>query len=351
MLCNSRPRSFTEAPRKRRVCEETLDRLAQGCRIARRHEHARLPFDYELRYATDVRGDNRHGGSHRFQNRERQALGACREHEDVGCGEELADVAALAQDADRRLDPEASYFVFDNGSIRAITDEKCLKLRFTDHCERPDEGHRVLGRLEASNRDDATMIALAFADVSSQWFNTIADHDRGRVVTSPCRKSCPTFILGHAHSGGRQWAESPLDPPVSGRGNPPVRKKRPAVHGVDANGHACDPRRQTTESRCLRAVYVDDVGILAPQEAPELQQAAEIAPWVDGTSNVAERDEPHPGRERCVSQGALAMRRYEHVELVGDGREQGSDVSLRASGLGQRNQEDESWAQGRTVSR
>ena len=102
-----------EPPPQLAVVEEPAESLCQGRLVSGLNEDARLAVDDELRKPADARRDNGQLRRHRLEHGYRQALGPTREHEDVGPGEELRDVAALAGQLDAVLEPEPLDLAFD----------------------------------------------------------------------------------------------------------------------------------------------------------------------------------------------------------------------------------------------
>ncbi len=125
-----------------------------------------------------------------------------------------------------------------------------------------------------------------------------------------------------------------------------MSRVRPAVHRVDANGNAGEPGRRPSQDGGLGAVHVHDVGSLAPEEGQQLDQAEGVAPGAERTADVLELDEARARSPRCVGQRALPVGGHCDVEGPDECRKQGSDVCLCAPGLGERDEEQDSWPLG-----
>lgn len=351
VLDNPPSAGVAELQRKGRAFEQPLDRLRQGVCIAGRHEQSGDAIGNQLGDPTHVRGDHRQPRGHRFEKGERKAFRVCREHEGIGCREQLRNVGPLAEKADNRADSKVPDLIFDRSSLRAVTNENGLKVPAGHQRKRADEGDRILRRLQASHHDESQSNGLRLCDVESLRGNTVADDDRAQLVARACRKARPTFVLGYAHGDSRQRTQDPLDPSICSRSKPSVGKKRPAVHRVHPDGNAGEPSRETAESRRLRTVDVYDMGLLSPQKPEELEQAEKIAPGADRAPDVAKRDKPRARRVRRLLQRSITVRCNDDVKGLDEWWEQGRDIRLRSSRLGQRNQEHQSWTHEWSVSR
>jgi hypothetical protein len=351
VLDNPPPTGVAELLRKGRAFEQPLDGFCQSVWIAGRHEQPGGAIDDQLGHPTHVRGDHRQPGCHRFENGERKAFRVRREHEDIGCGEQFRNVGPLAEKANDRAESKVPDLILDRSSLRAVTNENGLEVPAGHQRKGADEGDRILRSLQASDHDESQSSGLRLCDVESLCGNAVADDDRAQIVASACHKARLAFVLGYAHGDRRQGTKSPLDPSICSGSKPSVGQKRPAVHRVHPNGNAGEPSRETTEGRRLRTVDVYDVGLLSPQNPEELEQAEKIVPWADRAPDVMKRDKPRARRLRRLLQRPIAVRRNDDVKGLDEWWEQGRDISLSPSRLGQRNQEHQSWTHHWSVSR
>ena len=132
-----------------------------GLRIARRHEQPRLAVDDELRRPADARRDDRQARGHRLEDRERRALGAAREHEDVGRPPAARrDVVTLARQLDHRLQTRAGASPPRPRSVGPVADDRRLERTRPKLGERPHERQRVLRR-RAGRRSRAGTVPRA----------------------------------------------------------------------------------------------------------------------------------------------------------------------------------------------
>jgi hypothetical protein len=143
-----------EAAAQRRVGEEALDRGGEARRIPRRDDMTRLAVDDDFRDSAHGRRDDREAGGHRLEDRHRKPLGRAGQDEDVGCGQQLGNVVALADELDHAGEAESSHLVFHGRAIRPVANDHGLEARLRQPGERSHERQRVLRRLEAADGDD-----------------------------------------------------------------------------------------------------------------------------------------------------------------------------------------------------
>ena len=89
---------------------------------------------------------------------------------------------------------------------------------------------------------------------------------------------------------------------------------------------------------------MEDVRPLAADERDELDQASEVAPRAQRSSNVLERDEPRTGAPRRFQQRAGAVGRDDDLEFLDECGEQRGHVGLSSTGLGERNDDQDPGA-------
>ena len=92
-----------------------------------------------------------------------------------------------------------------------------------------------------------------------------------------------------------------------------------------------------------------DVRSLAPEKGHQLEYAERVTPKAERTADVLELDEARAGRPRCSRERAVAVGSHSDVEWPGDCRKQGSDVRLRSSGFGERDEKEDPWTPRRTA--
>jgi len=119
------------------------------------------------------------------------------------------------------------------------------------------------------------------------------------------------------------------------------------VDREDPNRNAREGSRDSGEDPGFRAVRVDDVGPLPPEQPVELDQAKDVVPRIDRPADMAERDVLRAGPLGGLNERPRAPRRDGDVELLDEPREQMGDVRLRAPDLGERDRDQEAGAPGR----
>src|SRR3954452_25545275 len=97
LLCTAARRG-SEPPPELRIAEKPLDGLGKRLRICGWNQKSGLSVDDELRDAADVGRNDRQAGGHCLENRDRQPFRPARQHEEISRSEELADVAASADE-------------------------------------------------------------------------------------------------------------------------------------------------------------------------------------------------------------------------------------------------------------
>jgi O-antigen ligase len=344
-LAHPRATGFAEASSQRGVVEQPADGGREQVWVSRRDEQAGLTVDHQLRNAAHAGRDDGQAGRHRLEDGERQALGATGQHEDVRPGEQRPDVPPVAEHPDARAKPEALELELDCAAERPIAHEVGLEGRL-EAAERTDERQRVLGGLQPADPDDPGRIVGTLGGSGRSEIDAVWDHD-GRVrIADPGRDARTFLALGHADGDGREGTDRPLGPAVGRGGDAVVREEGPAVDGVDPDRHAGDCGRQAGKHARFRAVGVHDVRSQTTHQRDELEQAERVPPETERPPHVTELDERNSGRPGGVGDGSGPMRGDRGVEGLGDGRQQRRHVRLGATGLGERDDEQEASSTG-----
>ena len=105
------------------VREQPLDRRGERARVAGRDEQPGRAVDHLLRDASDGRRDDRQPRGHRLQDGQRRALGAARQHEDVGCGEQRGTSPRLPRSSHRGRQAERPELRRQRRALRPIADD------------------------------------------------------------------------------------------------------------------------------------------------------------------------------------------------------------------------------------
>ena len=330
---------FAQLPAELRVGGQAADRGGELVRVARLDEEPGLAVDDELRDTADLRADDRQACGHRLQHRDRHALGGAREDEDIGAGEQLGYVPSLTEEVDAVADPEPADLGLQLGSVRPLADDARIDGAWRERRETADERQEVLRRLQPADGDHDRPVPIAAGRRRGLDVNRVRDHRcalrgaRARLET-PCAR-----VLGHADRHCRQGPHQSIGPVVEGRRRARVGRERPAVHGEDPNRYAHELGGQATEDPGLRTAHVEDVRLLAAQQADELDEAGEIPQRSDRAPNVSQRDEANAVRGRGFLNRAGAMRRNDDVEVADEGRKQLGDVGLSPTDLGESDQQ------------
>ena len=235
-------------------------------RVAWWHEKAGFPFDDELRDPADTRGHDRQPGGHRLEDREWKSFGAARQHKQVGRRQELADVVALAGEANHGLQAEPADLALDSGPVGAVACDH--RLARSPHLpERANERERILGSLKPADRHQPVRPG-AILDGCPRKLDSVVDHHRRRLVAGPGLEAGAALALRDTDRRRRQRAQSPLRDPIHGRARPTVRRERPAVDRVDADRDAREPGGEASQRARLGAVDVNDVRPFSSYRAP-----------------------------------------------------------------------------------
>ena len=254
-------------------------------------------------------------GRHGLQDRERQAFGAARQHEQVCCREELPDVVPLAGEANHRLQPEPANLALDGGPIGPVAGDHRLA-GSPQLCERANERERILGRLKPADRHEPVGPGATLDGCGARKLDPVVDHHRRRLVTCPGLEAGAALALGDADGRRGHRPEKPLRPSIHDRARPTMRRERPAVHRVDADRDTREPGCKASQRRRLGAVDVNNVRPFSPYERRELEQATEVTQRAERTSDVLELDEAHAGRLHALAKRPAAVRRHGHVEML-----------------------------------
>ena len=107
----TRPASEPERAGSIGVGEDLADRDREAFRVPRLDEPARDPVDQDFVGAADSGRHDRQPLRHSFQHRQRQALEARWQDEEIRGGQEIRHVGAMAHEADRMGDTERRRLV------------------------------------------------------------------------------------------------------------------------------------------------------------------------------------------------------------------------------------------------
>ena len=349
MLRDAGASRLAESARESLILEQALDRRRQGTRVPWLDEETGLSVDDDLGHAADARGHDRQACRHRFENREREPFGAGREYEDLGVSKQLGHVAAFPEKSDRGRKFEASCLILDRLSLWAVPHENGIEVPPGKGRQRANEREGIFGRLQPPHHHEAWPVRGSPIGLAARWLDAVTDDERGRLLTCAGGKAGAAFVLGNADRHGRQPAKDALRPPICGSVQPFVSQKGPPVDRVDANGHTGERSCETAERGRLRAVDVDDVRPTSPQKPKQLERAEEVPPWIDGAADVPQGDELRAGSACRIREGTVSVRGDDHVEIRCERFEQGGDVRLRASGLGERDEENEPRSRGQVI--
>src|SRR5581483_2113404 len=107
------------------VVEQAGDAVGEGGAVAGRYEVAALAVLDDEGHAADVGGDDRSLGGEGFDERDRRALVAAREHDDVEVGHDLGDVVTVAPAGEVGAlgDAAGSGLGFEGGAFVAVADD------------------------------------------------------------------------------------------------------------------------------------------------------------------------------------------------------------------------------------
>jgi hypothetical protein len=122
------------------------------------------------------------------------------------------------------------------------------------------------------------------------------------------------LALADADGDARQRRCEPVSPQIEVRGEGAVAGKSPAVDGEDPHWGAGEGGPEPAEYTRLRAVRVHDVGSHPAHQPHDLEQAKQVMPWVNRSTDVSQGDEPRPCGVRRVAQRPGPMRGDDHIE-------------------------------------
>jgi hypothetical protein len=101
------------------------------------------------------------------------------------------------------------------------------------------------------------------------------------------------------------------------------------LNGEDGDRNAGEQRGDPAEHPGLRAVDVDDVRPLAPDQRNQLEEPEQVARGMQRAADVAKRHERR-ARVACRrDQRAFAVRSDHDLEARGQGRQERGDIRLR----------------------
>lgn len=323
------------------VVEEARDRGSELLRITWRDEQSGLSLDHELWQPSHTWSHDRKAGRHGFQNRDRKGFRSARENEDIRSGKNLRHVLALSGEVDGSGQPESPKLGLDGRPIRPVPYDERLKPPTTQLCEGANERERVLGRLQAPNRDDPGWMRPVTGDRTRGGVDPVVDHDRRRLVASSGGNSRRAVPLRDTHGGCRQRPDEPFRPAEEHGAEPGNRSESPSVHGEDPDRSPRRPGGDPPEHACLRAARVDDVRAHAAHEDDELQEAEQIAPDADRPTNMSQRNVFGTCLSGSHSQGPGSMGRYGDVVAADQRRDEGRDIRLSTPRLGERHEQED----------
>lgn len=330
----------SESAPERSIGREAVEGCRELVRIAGLDEQPRLVVGDLLGHAAHTGGDHREAGRHRLQYRDRETLRCAREDEYVCGGKQLRDVVALAREADPARQSQSLNLLLQSRAVGPVADDHGLERIGREIAESPNERREVLRRLQPADRQNQRTFPLERSRARrAGYVHGVRDHDRPLRGARSCSEPCFALALRHADRHRCQRLDQSVDPPIQPGSNARVSRKGPAVHGEDPDRNLGEEAGETTEHAGFRAAGVENVRSLATQQAHQFQEAGEIAPETDRAPDAPQRKETYARRLGGLAERTGSVRRYRHVELADERREQRSDVSLRPADLGQRDQQ------------
>ena len=150
----ARPARSTEPASQLRIGEKPAQPLGQRRRIAALHEKAGAALDHGLADPGNVRGDHRQAGAHRLERAARKSLPVADQDEDVGSGQQLRHVVALAEEVDPLAQAMAAGQPLDLALKRPVADQPQPPLHVPEPSQGAQECAVVLLHVEAAQHHD-----------------------------------------------------------------------------------------------------------------------------------------------------------------------------------------------------
>ena len=336
-----------EPAAKRPVGDEPLEHVGELVGVARVDQQARLASDHCLGYASDPGGDDRKTGGHRLQHGDRETLRSARKDERIGGRKELRDVIALSGKAHSAGQAQSGDLPLESRTLRPVADDQGVERVRRQTAEGSNQRREVLGRLEPPDSEDqGSATVKQLRSRRARHVDRIGDDHRPVRGAGLRRKPGSSLAFGHADRDRRQRPHETVGQAIDDRREPGVRSERPAVRREDPDRDTGKGAGKPTENPGLGAAGVQDVGPLPTQHSRQFDEAGEVAPRVDRTPDIPEREETDTCSLGGLAERPGSMCRDRHVEVAYERRKQRCDVGLRATDLGQRDEQQESGSPG-----
>ena len=159
------------------VANQAVERARELVRVPRANEDSRLAVDDELRDAAHVGGDDGQAGGHCLEDRDGKALGPAREDEHIGTGKQLRYVVPLALQPHAAVEAQLPHQLLQRRPIGTIAHDQRLEPVGRQDREGLQQRGRVLGRLQAADRDERRPPRLVASTRCTGDVDRVVDHD------------------------------------------------------------------------------------------------------------------------------------------------------------------------------